>query len=171
MRRLNLAILVSLLFNCCNLWAQVSADPAKQSVFKVFELFFESMQNRDTVSLKKIIRSQSSVFFMSWKTESEDMIITGGGGGSFKGFMNSVGNPDGMYGKCRNEFNDFEIHLYEGIAIVSAKYWCFLDGINKNNCGRYIIQFQKSPNNDVEEGFEWKVSKVDRIVFNKGLCD
>ncbi len=128
------------------------------------------MHDRDTVTLRKIIRSASGVFFVSWKTKTSDMIIKGGGGGSLKGFIKSVGNPDGLYGMCHNKLQDYELYLYEGIALVSTKYTCYTTKDKIENCGRYIIQFIKFRNENVEEGYEWRITKVDRIIFDNEKC-
>ena len=78
MRIITLILLLLLYVGSIELKAQEEYDQDKQSAYNVFELFFKSMHNRDTVTLKRITHP-FGWYFMSWRARGESMIITGGG--------------------------------------------------------------------------------------------
>ena len=117
--------------------AQETNSPDDQAVLEVFNQFFDSMRERDTVALRKTIARSDCWFFTSYSSEPPDMTISGSSAGTLKGFMKTVGNPDGRIGTCYNEFSNIEIQHFRGLSIVTADYKCYVDN-QINNCGKYI---------------------------------
>ncbi|MGI9542275.1 MAG: hypothetical protein ACR2MX_03395 [Cyclobacteriaceae bacterium] len=152
MKQLGFHIIVITLLSSINLPAQEVYSPEEQEVLEVFELFFDSMRERDTVALKSIISNRHAPYRF-WQTSG--VVNDGGIGGSgvtAKGFLKDVGTEVGLFGKCSNEFEDLSIKIYDQYAVVSAKYECFVNKGRVNNYGIYTLQFLKET--------KWKIFKV-----------
>ncbi len=107
--------------------AQNNAKSEQDEVLKVFELFFKSMRERDTLSLKEITMASSSGQMFFWTTSGNDQRLQGSSGSTSKGFIGSVGQKDSPTGACRNEFENFSVRIYGRYAVVSVEYTCFIN--------------------------------------------
>lgn len=147
-------IFVSSMFST-GLNAQDAALSESEEVLKVFHLFFDSMNKRDTVTIKQIKHGfpLNQIFF--WTSAGNDQRLQSGSGGTFDGFIKTVGSNDGRIGLCSNRFEDFDVRIYGRSAVVSAMYTCFVDE-TKNNHGMYTIQMVKSD--------RWRILQVFRFV-------
>jgi hypothetical protein len=112
--------------------AQQDVGRDKKVVEDLFNLFFDSIKNKDTVSLKKIVHRSHGHFWHSRLVQPPNMTLGPTHSSSTKGFIQSVGNPNGFYGKCDYDFYDLDIEVYEGIAILSVANICFLDNEIEN---------------------------------------
>ena len=144
-----------LLISCAGTKQQkVSTEEAE--VLEVFEAFFASMGRKDTVSLKQLILvpSPHTRFFASGSNEKEQLVTSSS---SFPAFLNTVGNPDGEYGKCANVFENLSVTFYRQYAVVTSNYRCFIDEPELNHCGIYTIQFLKKRG-------QWQIWQVHRFI-------
>ena len=153
-----------------NLNAQPSINQDELAIMDVFHQFFNSVKEKDTVALKKVISPQPPEYFwLTMNAEPPEMIITSLHGGKTRAIIRDIGRPNSNYGKCDYKFEDPNIQIFEGFAILTVKNFCLVNE-EINNCGRYIIQFIKWTNLDNENGFVWKIKRIDRIVHKKEYC-
>lgn len=139
-----------------SLYAQMPDNPNEVAVHNSFFRFFNAMRNRDTVELKKISFHTGTDWFYTHVSSNR-----GPSAASFNGFIQTVGSKDGPYGKCRNEFENISINVYDQYALLTANYECNDDDNQIHNSGMYTIQFLKRMS---EEGELWKVFRVFRYV-------
>jgi hypothetical protein len=149
--------------------AQENASRDEHAILEVFYQFFKSMHDRDTLTLKNISGGREW-FYYSMNNDSVSNTIKGSHGSTFKGFIKTVSNPDGIVGKCNNKFSNIDVQQAGGFSIVTADYKCYVVENEIENCGRYFIQLTKHINTNLEEGFFWKIRKVDRVVLNNSQC-
>lgn len=158
-----IAILVLHNFHLC---AQNSQRDEK-AIEDVFHLFFNSIKSYDTLTLNKITTANTGLFWNSMSPKMPEMTYKGGGGSTLKGFIKTIGTRNRFFGKCQYDFEDPEIDVFACAAILTVENKCIVDDTTAN-CGTYIIHFLKLPNNDNE--LNWKITKVDRIVYESEYC-
>ena len=108
-----------------------------------FELFFNSMRNRDTLTLKTCIHFSQPANWFFKQFSGNDQQLTGNSASTAIGFVKSVSYSNGNTGKCQNEFDSIDIKIGQRYAIVTAHYQCFVEG-NSHHKGIYTVQMLKS---------------------------
>jgi hypothetical protein len=155
MNHINILITLILILEPTRLFGQTSIDQDKKQVTEVVELFFNSMRNRDTLTLKTCIHFShpANCFFKQFS--ANDQQLTGNSASTEGGFLKSVSDSNGFIGKCQNEFDNIDIKIDQRYAIVTAHYRCFVEG-HSNNSGIYTVQMLKSD--------KWRIESLTRYT-------
>ena len=128
----------------------------REQVMEVFDLFFNSIRNRDTLALKMCIEPGIPTNLFLQQFSGNDQKITGISTSTVHGFLKTVATADGIVGKCQNEFDNIDIKIYQNFAIVTANYHCFYQS-QVNNKGMYSVQLLKLFD-------KWKINRVTRYA-------
>lgn len=153
MKYINILITLILILETST-FAQTSNDQDKEQIMEVFELFFHSMRNRDTLALQACIHSTIPTgWFFKWFS-GNDQQLGGISTTTVDGFLKSVSSDNGTIGKCRNEFDNIDIKINQRYAIVTAQYQCFIQG-DSNNKGMYSVQMIKLSD-------KWRIDSLTR---------
>ena len=146
---------IILLFQTSILLAQSSHDQDKEEVMEVFELFFDSMRERDTTALKTCIHFSLPDRWFFKQFSGTEQQLGGSSASKVDGFLKTVADESGIVGKCQNELDDIDIQIYQRFAVVTAHYQCIVDD-RINNKGIYTVQLLKSDT--------WRIESVTRYV-------
>ncbi|GEM_PF-2859045 len=138
-----------------SLFAQPSNDQEKEQVMEVFEVFFNSMKSRDTISLKTCIHFSFPTRWFFKQFSGNDQQFGGSSSSTVSGFLQTVSSQDGIVGKCLNEFDNIDVQIYQRYAVVTAHYQCIFQG-DLNNKGIYTVQMLKSD--------KWRVECITRFA-------
>jgi hypothetical protein len=149
-------LLALLVLSQSGLHAQVPPSSDKKLVTEVFEVFFESLRNKDTTTFKSVIyRPTESRWFFRTNTGDHSGLLSSGAGRT-TAVIRSVGSEDGLLGKCNNKFDSISVRVYQRYATVNANYQCYIASDSLNHSGTYTIHFLKPD--------DWKIEQVIRYI-------